>query len=116
MRYLNACKSNMQKLVFVYIQVYQTNVNISARKLVVSSRAKKKEKKKQVYMKMNVVLKIDYRVNPNQAGVSESLKRQGGAKWPTGENRLYWPYFCILNIKNHIKGVQGHKSCPKQGP
>ena len=44
--------------------------------------------------------------NPNQAGVSESLIRQGGAgKWPAGENRLYWPYFCSLNIKNHIKGL-----------
>ena len=63
----------MQKLVFVYIQLYQTNVNISARKLVVSSRSKKKEKKKQVYMKMNVVLKIDYRVN---RGYKVRIERQ----------------------------------------
>ena len=40
----------------------------------------------------------------------------GWAKWPTGENRLYRPYFCILNIKNHIKGLKGHKSSPQQGP
>ena len=35
---------------------------------------------------------------------------------PTGGNRLYWPYFCILNIKNHSKGLYGHKGCPQQGP
>ena len=34
----------------------------------------------------------------------------------TGKNRLYRPYFCILNIKNRIKGLLGHKSCPQQGP
>ena len=33
-----------------------------------------------------------------------------------GENRLYRPYFCILNIKNHIMGLKRHKSCPQQGP
>ena len=54
-------------------------------------------------MAVIVAIMVIY-LNPNQAGVSESLKR-GGAKWPTGENRLYWPYFCILNIKNHIKGL-----------
>ena len=46
--------------------------------------------------------------NPNHTGVSESLiiwGLGGEAKWPTGENRLYKPYFCILNIKNHIKGL-----------
>ena len=27
-----------------------------------------------------------------------------GPLWPTGKNRLYRPNFCILSIKNHIKG------------
>ena len=51
--------------------------------------------------------KFEHKLNPNHTGVSESLimRGGGGAKWPTGENWLYRPYFCILNIKNHIKGL-----------
>ena len=44
-------------------------------------------------------------INPNHTGVSESLIIcGGGGKWPTGENRIYRPYFGILSIKHHIKG------------
>ena len=35
---------------------------------------------------------------------------------PKGENRVYRPYFCMLTIKNHIKGLKGNKNCPQQGP
>ena len=54
-------------------------------------------------------------LNPNQAGVSESLIRRGGAKWPKGENLLYWPHFCILSNKNGIKGLWGDKGRPSMG-
>ena len=57
-------------------------------------------------------------INPYHTGVSEYLIIRGGGggtKWPTGENWLYKPYFRILNIKNHFKGLKGHKSCPQQG-
>ena len=33
---------------------------------------------------------------------------------PLKGNRLYRPNFCILNTKNHIKKLKGHKSCPLQ--
>ena len=49
-------------------------------------------------------------INPNQGGVSESLIRWGGGQW------FYGQCFCILNIKNHIKRLYGHKSCPQQVP
>ena len=49
-----------------------------------------------------------------KSDISEFLIRRG--VMAHNETRLSWPYFCILNLKIHINGLEGHKSWPTQGP
>ena len=53
-------------------------------------------------------------INPNQTGVSESLKK-AGAKGPTGENQLYWPYFWHSKHQNLYQGTLGTQELPPTG-
>ena len=48
---------------------------------------------------------LEQGLNPHQVGLSESLIRWRGAKWPTKENKLYRLYFCIQSNKKHIEGL-----------
>ena len=52
-------------------------------------------------------------LNPNQAGTR--ILNQVGGKLPTGENWLYQPYFCILNIKKSYQGTLGTQELPPTG-